>query len=129
MINVRYERPFEIRNRQHYSHKGKANTTCSSEIVGSTIETYEANKLVGEIKALIEALNDAPCTAAIDVVVDTSGVRSHGHISVWEFEFAARVRQAVAELEVKAWALHRISLETRLELNYRLTRMVTSDAA
>lgn len=130
MIEVVFDRPPAIRNVGDYSSKAHSSGKFSTKSSGSAVQQYEFARKFGELKAVIEALQEVPCTASIRVIGDGVGrVNVTGTIRYWERGFGTKEHQVAAEIEALAWAIDDACPRSSFDFHHTLTREIVPRAA
>ena len=112
-----------------FSHKGTGSIDISQKVSGSEVDKFNFSRRVGEMRAIVEALNEVPCTGCVQVTVNDRCVLVDGNVGLWLPSVLPHVRQALAEAEAIAWDMHNRWPHCEVTISYTVTRLIKSKVA
>lgn len=128
MIAVECKVPRVVKGLVSYDHDGKSNLHISEVAAGSEKDRLAFRMLIGKMRGILGAFDQAPITASFSIEVNRDGVKSSGGVAVWDANILDSTKAAVLELEMLAWNCRLAHRDCTLTLTYSLTRAVAHAA-
>lgn len=127
MLYVYQQAPSNLRRGEVVRTSQKSNTDMSFHSKGTTSVRVEAAILHGEIRAVLEALQNAHCETSGDIIIkmENGRVLTNGTFYAWTHESEEIVKRAIARIESIVEKLTRLRLkELSVSVKYSLQQRI-----
>ena len=99
MYEIRPKVVAELQGCKSFGFKSKNNTKSHAKLHGTSINRQNQDRLMGQIKVVLESLKNVPCEGSVTIAVDNGHSFASGLVSVYDEHSKNQAREIIAEAD------------------------------